>query len=80
METQQWIIGWLVDNTQASKEDIDAHLEDSYFERGWLDSLAFVNFLAAVEGHFDIAFDNEDFADRSFSTVAGIARRIESYL
>lgn len=80
MDPQQWLVDWLIVNNRASKEDIDARLEANYFEMGWLDSLAFISFLAAVEEHFDISFDNGDFTDRSFSTIAGMAKRIESHL
>ncbi len=80
MTTKQWIVDWFIQNTHATQEDILAHLDDNYFEAGWMDSLKFIGFLTALEDNFNVEFDNSAFQDRAFSSISGLAKMIDELL
>lgn len=74
---KEWIVNWFVENTGVTKEDIILNLNVSYFEKKWLDSYAFINFISDIEEKFDISFSNEEFQNREFATIEGLACIIE---
>ena len=74
MNIQNWIINWFEEHTIASKDELTNGLEVDYFERGWIDSMGFIEFLSDVEEQFNIELDNEAFQNSDFSTIAGLAR------
>ena len=77
IDIEAWLLNWFSTNTSANKDKIQNELEKNYFEEGWLDSLKFIEFVTAVEEKFGIIFDNNEFQDRSFSTIKGLAKIIE---
>jgi acyl carrier protein len=70
---KQWLIDWFVNKTSAREEDLNLALEKSYFEAGWIDSLLFISFISDVEEHFKVSFSNDEFQNREFSTILGLA-------
>ncbi len=70
---EEWIIGWLEKNTALLREEIIGELEENYFQKGWIDSFQLINFISEIENAFGMRFSNDDFQDRSFSTVKGLA-------
>lgn len=77
MSVEEWLIKWFVENTDASEKDIRSKIDSSYFTEGWIDSLKFINFICNIEDTFHIEFSNDEFQDRSFSTIQGISKIIE---
>lgn len=71
-----WLIDWFVRNVGLSAQEITARTQENYLEAGWIDSLKFVNFILEIEGEFGVHFSNEDFQDRAFATIDGLARCI----
>lgn len=65
-----WVIDWFLANTEATKDNLDT--KANYFQKEWLDSFAFISFVSAIEEQFKVSFSNEEFQDRSFSTIDGI--------
>jgi acyl carrier protein len=78
MSTQDWLIEWFATNSPADKDEALAHLDDNYFDLGWIDSFQFMLFLVDIEEHFAISLDNEAFEDRAFATIKGLSRIIDA--
>ncbi|TBW56651.1 hypothetical protein EZI54_08335 [Marinobacter halodurans] len=52
----------------------EGDLEDyEYLSAGHVDSLSLLGFIAELEEHFDIEFEDEDFEREAFQTVGGLA-------
>ena len=71
---KKWILAWFAKHA-AVKGTIDA--SENYFAKGWIDSLSFISFIADLEEKFDISFSNDEFQNREFSTIDGLAGIIE---
>lgn len=72
-----WLSNWFIENSDFSKEDIENNLDSNYFEQGWIDSFSFINFISDMEEKFEISFSNDEFQNREFATVNGLAKIIE---
>jgi len=72
-----WLEDWFVSNGNVSKEDIQAHLNDNYFEMGYIDSFGFIMLISKIEEELGIRFENDQFQNRSFSTINGLAKCME---
>jgi len=77
VNVKTWIIEWFKKNTDLSEENIGNDLNVNYFEKGWIDSLQFIIFVSEIEENLNIRFSNEQFQDRTFSTIDGVIRIIE---
>jgi len=77
MDVKTWLIGWFKKNADISEEDIGHDFNINYFEKGWIDSFKFINFITDIEENFNIRFSNNQFQDRAFSTIDGVIRLIE---
>lgn len=77
-EIKDWVISWFEKNTDVKKDEIRNILHESYFERGWIDSLKFIEFITDIESAFKIQFSNDEFQNRMFSTIDGLCKIIES--
>ena len=75
--TVAWLVKWFAENNGDEESEILNGVNDSYFEKGWMDSLKFINFITDIEEAFSIEFSNEEFQDRSFATIQGISQIIE---
>lgn len=75
-----WIVEWFLNHTTAEKEDLKKELDTNYFQRGYMDSFMFIEFISEIEQQFHIEFSNEQFEDRSFSTINGLSRIITCLL
>lgn len=76
-EVEKWLVNWLATNGGNDEVEIEKSMNESYFAAGFIDSFQFINMIYDIEDEFDIEFDNEQFEDRSFSTVSGMAKIIE---
>ena len=74
---ENWLIEWFSKNTTSNNEEIVSSLDENFFEKNWIDSLKFIEFVSNIEEKFGIVFDNNEFQDRSFSTIKGLAKIIE---
>lgn len=72
-----WVLDWFVSNKGIDKEDLKQHLDESFFELGYIDSFGFIMLIGAVNEELGVTFDNEQFQDRSFSTLRGFANALE---
>ena len=75
-----WIVEWFEKNSSVIKEEVMNNVKESYFDKGWIDSFKFIEFVSSIEQHFDIEFSNAEFQDRNFSTVEGLTKIIQRKL
>lgn len=71
-DAKQWIAKWFAAHDIA-KDEIEKNTAASYFEKGWIDSLSFISFIADLEDAFDVQFSNDEFQNRDFATIDGLA-------
>lgn len=76
MEVKQWLVEWLAGTTGKTLKEIDSTSDQSYFELNYIDSFEFISFVSDMEEHFDLQFNNEQFEDRDFMTINGLAHII----
>ena len=77
MESKIWLIRWFEKNSLSNEINIKDNVNQNYFENGWIDSLKFIDLVTQIEEEFSIRFSNDEFQDRKFSTIEGLARIIE---
>lgn len=77
MYVKTWLIEWFKTNTDISEENIGNDLNVNYFEKGWIDSFKFITFITDIEDNFNIRFSNDQFQDRTFSTIDGVIQLIK---
>lgn len=75
MNCLEWVIDFFVKNGN-SKDELQAHLDENFFDLGYIDSFTFIMLMSAVEEAFGLSFDNERFQDRSFATIRGFAKAL----
>ena len=80
MDVKKWLIDWFVRNTDVSEEELLRHETDNYFERGYIDSFVFITLIGDIEEELGITLNNDQFEDRSFSTIAGMSRILKEAL
>jgi acyl carrier protein len=69
-----WMVDWFEKNTIAKKKELLDFLNVSYFEKGWMDSFKFISFIVDIEEEFGVAFSNDEFQNREFSTIEGLTK------
>ena len=79
-EIKNWIIDWFEKNSTATKTDIENNQEENYYNTGWIDSFAFINFISDIEEKLKISFSNDEFQNRDFETIKGLAKIIKGML
>jgi D-alanine--poly(phosphoribitol) ligase subunit 2 len=67
-----WLGAWFSD--RAPQRDLAP--TENYFEAEVIDSFAVIELIEAIETHFNCRFDDTDFQDRRFTSVAGLAEII----
>jgi acyl carrier protein len=76
-EVLTWLEKWFVENGSATKADLQGKESENFFSLGWIDSLKFVQLISDVETDFSIQFSNDQFTDRTFSTLTGLAEAVQ---
>lgn len=64
----------------ASKKALPDHPElekENYFQLGLIDSMGVLELIEAAEAQFSIQFQQTNFTDRRFATIAGLADIID---
>lgn len=67
-----WLSGWFAD--RAPHRELSP--TENYFEAEVIDSFAVIELIEALETSFGCRFDDRDFQDRRFSSIAGLAEII----
>ncbi|MCR5688373.1 MAG: acyl carrier protein [Lachnospiraceae bacterium] len=79
-DIMEWIIKWFTEHSNAEESDIRQHLNVNYLDMGYIDSFEFITFMGDIEDKFGVQFANDQFEDRSFSTIEGMAKIIEGLM
>jgi acyl carrier protein len=64
---------WLLDWFQQRSPHVRLGPDDNYFSAGAIDSLGVIELIEDMERGFSVRFTQDDFQDRRFSSVAGLA-------
>lgn len=78
MEIKEWIVGWFEEHGSADKKEIMENSSCNYFEKGYIDSFNFIFLISDIEANYNIKFNNDQFVDRSFATIDGLAEIIKN--
>ncbi|MCI9368711.1 MAG: acyl carrier protein [Lachnospiraceae bacterium] len=73
----KWIIEWFIKQGVSNEEELYLNMDSDFFEKGYIDSFLFIRLISDIEENFKISFDNEQFEDKKFSTIAGMGKCIE---
>lgn len=66
---EAWLAEWFL----AQAPDSSLASQDNFFDVGVIDSFGVIELIEAMEDAFDVRFSNDDFQDRRFSSIAGLA-------
>jgi acyl carrier protein len=72
-DISEWIVRWFLEHSSGEEKEIRQQLKENYLEKGWIDSFKFILFITQVEKQFGISFSNDEFQNRNFATIAGVA-------
>lgn len=75
-EIKGWLVDWFTKNGTVTKDVLLENMSKNYFNEGFLDSFTFISLIADIEEQYDIEFDNDQFLDREFATLDGLAEII----
>lgn len=75
---REWLIEWFDSETTVSESTLREQMDTDYLKEGWIDSIQFIGMISSIEEEFDIEFSNDEFQDRSFATISGLAQLIAS--
>lgn len=76
IEIQKWLVDWFSKNSSTSEEEVLSHLNDNYFELGYVDSFGFLSMIVDIQEKYDIELNNDDFTGQGFSTINGLSELI----
>jgi len=77
LDVKEWIINWFGENSDLKIEEIKNNVDDDYLAKGWIDSFKFISFITDLEKNFNIKFLNDEFQNKSFSTISGLCKIVE---
>ncbi len=70
-------LNWLIETFQEKSGRSSFNTEANFFEQGLIDSFEIIMLIEEIEQKFDIRFTDEDFQNRDFATIAGLAAIID---
>lgn len=65
--------GWLFDWFKQQAPQVQLRADDNYFEVGAIDSFGVIELIEDMEKAFLVRFSQDDFQDRRFPTISGLA-------
>ena len=74
-EIESWLVDWF--NKRNGKMNSKICPEESYYQKGYIDSFGIIELIGDIEDHFAIRFDDKDFQDPAFRTVMGLVNIID---
>ena len=64
---------FVVENFLYARSDIPMNPDDGFLERGIVDSLGVVEFVAFIEDEFDIEVGDDEVTEQNFGTLTNVA-------
>jgi len=80
LDEREWLIEWFSLHTTVPKQEVANNTDLNYLQEGWIDSMQFIGMISSIEDEFDIEFSNDEFQDRTFATIDGLAQLIAGKL
>ncbi len=71
-----WLQDWFANKSGRPATEIATLHNVDYIQAGLIDSFSIIELIADAEAHFDIRFTAEQFQDRRFTTLSGLAEII----
>ena len=75
-DESEWLIEWFDQQTVVNESTLRSNTNKDYLHEGWIDSIKFIALISSIEKEFNIEFSNDEFQDRSFATIGGLAEII----
>ena len=73
---EEWLLAWF-----QKKGDLPEGFKNlNYFELGLIDSFGVIELISDVEKEFCMTFNEENFQDRRFASVSGLAEIVNEHL
>lgn len=73
----EWLINWFEENATVDRTTLEQNLDVNYLDAGYIDSFVFISLIGDIEDEFGISFDNEQFMNRNFATIHGLAEILD---
>ena len=73
---ENFIQNWISEKNEIPIEDI--HLDQNFFQAGYIDSLAMFRLLFEIETEFDIDIDQNEIFSNTLVTISGLAETISN--
>jgi acyl carrier protein len=70
---EAWLINWFSKNSSFDAAKVKKRTAENYFDQGWIDSFKFINLVSDAEKKFKLRFSNDEFQNRKFTTIKGLA-------
>ncbi|MDD5728858.1 MAG: phosphopantetheine-binding protein [Victivallales bacterium] len=68
---ENWLFDWIKNRKRNHGQGPEFGID--YYKAGFLDSFGIIELIEAVEEHFAILFDDQDFKKCEFRTITGLA-------
>ena len=78
MNEIEWVKMWFKNNVGIEENVLVRNINNDYFSLGWIDSFQFISLVSDIETSFKFSFSNDEFQDRTFATITGLARIINN--
>ena len=76
MKLHDWVYNWFISNTGITREQLEEHATENFFDLGWLDSFQYIKLLSDLE-ELNVTLTNDQFENRRFATIAGMIDILE---
>ena len=72
-EIEKWLVCWFCNNSSIEEAEVTSHINDNYFELGYVDSFGFLSLIVDIQEKYGIELNNDDFNEIGFNTIDGLA-------
>lgn len=68
-----WLVSWFGERGQVPSGSREEQVGLNYFDAGLIDSFGVIELISDIERECGVEFSSEDFLDRRFSSIGGLA-------
>ncbi len=72
MDINNWLLEWLLTNTNICEDDYTSGQYDNFLEKRFINSFEFYRLITYAEDDLGICFDEKDFSNPAILTFEGI--------
>lgn len=72
-EPAAWLLAWFRGRGDVPGSSVEEQLAVNYFDAALIDSFGVIELIADIEAKYAVEFTSENFLDRQFSTIGGLA-------